>query len=607
MMNLIGQAPLRFVLLVVSAGVFMPILSAENLFDLIFDLNAEVLSFMLGGKKSKAIYSAPRAQQKNGIAATQEKPVVFNDIIGIDPIIEDIKEMVMCIKSPERYRAVGASVPKGVLLEGPPGTGKTMIAKAIANEAGCAFIQASASSFVEVFVGVGASRVRELFSRAKQYRPCIIFIDELDAIGAVKRDADTSGEYRQTLNELLCQLDGFVSDGSVIVIAATNMAESLDPALKRSGRFDRIISVPLPNMQARCQLFQHYLTKLPLAPDITSEMIYDMITMTGGFSGADIKNLANQAAILAARDQTQKTPHVSKIHLEQALNKIYKERSASSFVYGNTTKFKDIIGLDEQLSSIKSMVKFIKNPELCLQLGATIPRGILLEGPPGNGKTMIAKALAHEARCTFMYVSASEFIKKHMGDGALQIRQLFKLARQASPTILFIDELDAIGAANRNSAYANEEYRTTLDELLCQLDGFHDDASVVVMGATNLAMRLDPALKRSGRFDRIITVPLPNAASRAAILKYYRNKLPRVITNPLESTSVSDAYLNEVSLDRTEKFCCADLNNVATLSARVAAEQGSTSVERKHFDQAIAIIKKEHNNTTSFSDLYINN
>jgi cell division protease FtsH len=243
--------------------------------------------------------------------------VLFKDIVGIEHVKAEVVEIVDYLRFPEIYRRLGARMPRGILLEGPPGNGKTMLAKAIANEAQCSFIQASGSSFIEMYVGVGASRVRELFAQARARRPAILFIDEFDAVAGINRDALTGGggdsEYKQTINQLLTELDGFTTDDSVMVIAATNNAESLDPAVKRSGRFDRIIHVPLPDKDGRKKLLRHYLEKLPLrANDITDEICEQIAKESEGLCAADFKNMVNEMAILAVRDRSEavKAQHV---------------------------------------------------------------------------------------------------------------------------------------------------------------------------------------------------------------------------------------------------------------------------------------------------------
>lgn len=228
--------------------------------------------------------------------------VKFDDVAGIEEAKEELQEVVTFLKKPERFTAVGAKIPKGVLLVGPPGTGKTLLAKAIAGEAGVPFFSLSGSEFVEMFVGVGASRVRDLFKKAKENAPCIVFIDEIDAVGR-QRGAGIGGgndEREQTLNQLLTEMDGFEGNSGVIVIAATNRPDVLDAALLRPGRFDRQITVDRPSFKGRYEILRVHARNKKLAEEVSLEAI---ARRTPGFAGADLANLLNEAAILAARRQ----------------------------------------------------------------------------------------------------------------------------------------------------------------------------------------------------------------------------------------------------------------------------------------------------------------
>jgi cell division protease FtsH len=226
--------------------------------------------------------------------------VTFEDVAGVDEAKEDLVEIVDFLKDPQKFQKLGGRIPKGVLLVGPPGTGKTLLARAIAGEANVPFFTISGSDFVEMFVGVGASRVRDMFEQAKKNAPCIVFIDEIDAVGR-HRGAGLGGgndEREQTLNQLLVEMDGFEANEGVILIAATNRPDVLDPALLRPGRFDRQIVVPNPDLSGREKILKVHMRKVPLAPDVDPKVI---ARGTPGFSGADLANLVNEAALLAAR------------------------------------------------------------------------------------------------------------------------------------------------------------------------------------------------------------------------------------------------------------------------------------------------------------------
>jgi cell division protease FtsH len=244
--------------------------------------------FMSIGKSRAKIY----VENKTGVS--------FRDVAGVDEAKAELQEVVEFLKDPKKYGRLGARVPKGVLLVGPPGTGKTLLAKAVAGEAGVPFFSISGSEFVEMFVGVGAARVRDLFEQARQKAPAIIFIDELDALGRARGAGGIGGhdEREQTLNQLLVELDGFDPSTGLVLLAATNRPEILDPALLRAGRFDRVVLVDRPDKKGRLQILQVHSKKVKLAPDVDLEKI---AAMTPGFSGADLANLINEAALLATR------------------------------------------------------------------------------------------------------------------------------------------------------------------------------------------------------------------------------------------------------------------------------------------------------------------
>ena len=253
------------------------------------------LGSSMGGDKQMNFGKAKIKQMSD-----EKRKTTFADVAGADEEKEELREIVEFLKNPNKYNSLGARIPKGVLLVGPPGTGKTLLARAVAGEAGVPFFSISGSDFVEMFVGVGASRVRDLFDKAKKNHPCIIFIDEIDAVGR-QRGAGLGGghdEREQTLNQLLVEMDGFEANDGIIVMAATNRADILDKALLRPGRFDRQVYVGLPDVKGREEILKVHTRKKPLAPDVSLKVIAQR---TAGFAGADLENLVNEAALLAAR------------------------------------------------------------------------------------------------------------------------------------------------------------------------------------------------------------------------------------------------------------------------------------------------------------------
>lgn len=283
-----------------------------------------------GGKGGAFSFGKSKARMLDQDANT----VTFADVAGCDEAKEEVKEIVDYLRDPSRYQSLGGRIPRGILLAGSPGTGKTLLAKAIAGEAKVPFFSISGSDFVEMFVGVGAARVRDMFEQAKKNSPCIIFIDEIDAVGR-QRGAGLGGgndEREQTLNQLLVEMDGFETNSTVIVIAATNRPDVLDPALQRPGRFDRQVVVPLPDIRGREQILSVHMRKVPIAADVAPDIL---ARGTPGFSGADLANLVNEAALFAARRNKRL---VDMLDFESAKDKIMMGAERRSMVMSEEEK-----------------------------------------------------------------------------------------------------------------------------------------------------------------------------------------------------------------------------------------------------------------------------
>jgi len=463
--------------------------------------------------------------------------VKFNDVAGAQGAKNELQNIINYLKHPEKYRQLGAKVSRGVLLVGEPGNGKTLLAKAVAGEANVPFFSITGSDFIEVFVGVGAARVRDLFAQAHKHSPCIIFIDEIDAIGRARGSGMGGGhdEREQTLNQLLTEMDGFASEGSnIIVLAATNMPEVLDKALLRPGRFDCRIDVPYPDEAAREQILHIHARRMKLSDDVD---IHQLALDTAGFSGAELADLLNKAAVEAARHNDA---WVTAAHIDQARAHILASQKAikpqANPASGDNslarmykpsqikTNFASIAGMEDAKEEVNDIIQFLRNPEHYSRLGAKMSKGLLLVGEPGNGKTLLARAMAGEANCPFFSISGSEFVQKYVGVGAARVRDLFAQARKHKPSIIFIDEIDAVGmhrAADGGSG-GQSEHNQTLNQLLTELDGFDTkDEPIIVIGATNRADTLDKALMRPGRFDRRVHVLKPRKADRLKILELY--------------------------------------------------------------------------------------
>ena len=536
---------------------------------------------------SSNIFNVGKSRAK--INAQSQTSTRFSDVAGASEAKESLQDVIDYLKNPDQFKQLGARAPRGVLLVGDPGNGKTLLAKAVAGEVNCQFFSISGSDFIEVFVGVGAARIRDLFEQARRAAPSIIFIDEIDTIGRQRGTGLGGGhdEREQTLNQLLAEMDGFnTEDVPVVVLAATNLSETLDKALLRPGRFDRQVLVPYPDLEARKQLFTIALRKIKAAKDVN---IAELADLTAGFTGADVANLANQATVLAVRDKKVEVTHDYFMRAYALLKKSQQDGGGDVHVASKTSHrarmympsqikitFKDVAGVLEAKEELTDVVDFLRHPDKYRKLGATLTRGVLLVGDPGNGKTLLAKAVAGEANCPFYSVSASEFVEMYVGVGAARVRDLFTQARKHGPSIIFIDEIDAIGSKRMNATGGGDEYNQTLNQLLIEMDGFDSSsASIVVLAATNRPDILDAALLRPGRFDRRVDVPYPDLKSRESILRLHAKKI------------VMDDSINFEKLARgTPGFSAAYLANLVNEAAIDAARNNQEIVTLANFDEA---------------------
>jgi len=514
-------------------------------------------------------------------------PVTFADVAGQDAAVDELREIAGFLSEPERFAAVGAKVPRGILLYGPPGCGKTLIARALAGEAGAAFYSISGSDFVEMYVGVGASRVRDLFREARENAPAIVFIDELDAVGrrrsgSARATAGASDEHDQTLNQILAELDGFSPLEGIILIGATNRPDVLDPALLRPGRFDRAVGLERPDQSGRLAILEVHASGKPL--DSTVDLV-PLARDASGLTGADLASVVNEAALQAAR---ARKPTIGQSELRQALERVKEEperqrrlalrdRSigAGSLAADRVT-FDDVAGVREAIEELRDVRAYLDDAERFAAMGARPSRGFLLVGPPGCGKTLLARAVAGEANATFLSVAATEFTEVFVGEGAARVRDLFAQARTVAPAIIFIDEIDAIGARRGAGTDGHRERESTLNQILIELDGFGPRSGVIVMAASNRAELLDPALVRPGRFDRTIAVELPDRAGRREILELHAQGKPLA----------TDVDLDAIA-GMTRGMSGADLANILNEAALLAARRQRTEIPAELVEHAI--------------------
>ncbi|MCP9490784.1 MAG: AAA family ATPase [Solirubrobacteraceae bacterium MAG38_C4-C5] len=518
----------------------------------------------------------------------QEGDVTFADVAGQDEAVTELREISEFLSRPERFAAMGSRMPKGILLFGPPGCGKTLVARALAGESGASFYSISGSDFVEMYVGVGASRVRELFNEARENAPAIVFIDELDSVAGRRGTgggAPTTGsgsEQEQALNQILAEMDGFSPTEGIMLVGATNRPDTLDPALLRPGRFDRSIGLELPDQQGRQAILAVHARGRPLDPESDLEAIAERAV---GTTGADLASVINEAGMLAGRAD-MKT--ISQADLERALERILeaperqrrlsmRERSVGQRTLAeDRVTFAQVAGADEAIEELREVRDYLGAPERFAEMGARIPRGYLLSGPPGCGKTLLARAVAGESNAAFVAVSGSDFVQRYVGEGAGRVRDLFAEARSIAPAILFIDEIDAVGAARGSLGSDDSDRHQTLNQILVELDGFSPRAGVVVMAATNRPDILDPALVRPGRFDRQVVMELPDVDARRGILDVHAAGKP---IGP-------DVDLDAVAR-LTRGMAGADLAGVMNEAALLAARRGVGRITTELLEEAV--------------------
>jgi len=463
--------------------------------------------------------------------------VSYDDLGGLGTEVSKIREMIeLPLRHPELFKRLGVEAPKGVLLHGPPGTGKTMLAKAVAGETSSNFISIGGPEIVSKFYGESEGKLREIFKEAEENAPSIIFIDEIDSI-APKRDEVTGEAERRIVAQLLSLMDGLNSRGKVVVIGATNRPNSIDEALRRPGRFDREIEIGIPDRDGRLEIIQIHTRGMPLADDVDLTYLADK---THGYAGADISALCKEAAMAALRrvlpemdldadeipiDMLNRIA-VTKSDFKEALKDLQPSSMREVLIERPNVKWEDIGALESAKQELKEAVEWpLKYGKVFEHMNAKPPKGILLYGPPGTGKTMLAKAVATESEANFIAVKGPEFLNKWVGESEKAVRETFRKARQASPCVIFMDEIDSITPERGTGGDSNVSERV-ISQLLTELDGLEVLNDVVIIAATNRPDIMDPALLRPGRFDKSVYIGPPDADARMSIFKIHTANKP---------------------------------------------------------------------------------
>ncbi len=529
--------------------------------------------------------------------------VSYNDIGGLERELRLIREMVeLPLRYGEVFERLGIEAPKGVLLYGPPGTGKTLIARAIASESRIHFIKVNGPEIIHKFYGESEARLREIFEEATLKAPSIIFIDEIDGI-APKRAEVLGDVEKRVVAQLLALMDGMVSRGHVIVIGATNIPEVIDPALRRPGRFDREIVIPVPNAEGRRAILAIHSRRMPLAPDMDLDRI---AKITHAFVGADLEALCKEAGMVALRRyiSLEGENHIDALMAEEkglcitmedfltALREVEPTATREFYTERSTVKWHHVGGLNDIKEALLSIVDWpAKYPDLFAAGNVLPPRGILFTGPSGTGKTLMAKALAGETGLNFISISVPILFSKWLGESEKALHQAFKKAKQSAPCILFFDEIDTLGMTRHITSEGGAAVERMATQFFNELDNLSDLSQVIVLGATNREDLLDPALTRAGRLDYVLRFPIPDEKDRLEILKVHTQGRP--LGNDIDLNELASAAKDMVGSEIAALCRSAAMLAIAeTIQSGQGMSPASFCIGARHFKEAIKGVRK---------------
>tara|TARA_B100000575_G_scaffold50425_1_gene37186 strand:+ start:19240 stop:21465 length:2226 start_codon:yes stop_codon:yes gene_type:complete len=576
-----------------------PVVAGDRIFIPGMTLFAEALPFAIVSTKPKGIVQVLPDTDiviKEDAVDEEEKgdvqTISYEDIGGLGDQLQKVREMIeLPLKHPILFRRLGIDPPRGVLLHGPPGTGKTLIAKAVASETNAHFTSINGPEIISKYYGESEKQLREIFEEAASNAPAIIFIDELDSI-APKRE-DVSGEVeRRVVAQLLTLLDGMQGRDNIVVIGATNRQDAIDPALRRPGRFDREIEIGVPDKNGRAEIIEIHTRGMPISDDFDVEWLLDN---TNGFVGADISALVRESAMKALRrylpeidlEEEQIPPEVLEkmavimADFRLAIKEIEPSALREIYLEVPEVSWDEVGGLKEIKDRLKESIEWpLTKPELFEHFGINPPRGIVLFGAPGTGKTLLAKAIASEAKANFITIKGPELISKWVGDSEKAVREVFKKAKQSSPSIVFLDEFESIAGIRRSSSgEGSDVMNRVVNQLLSSMDGVEGMEGVIVVAATNRPEMIDPALLRSGRFERVMHVPPPDPEALKSILEIHTENMP-----------LGKFSLDEIA-SKLENYTGADIEAVCREAGLIAMRADKKTVSRKHFEEAVERVR----------------
>ncbi len=576
-----------------------PVVAGDRIFIPGMTLFAEALPFAIVSTKPKGIVQVlpdteivikedPVDEEESGEIHT----ISYEDIGGLGDQLQKVREMIeLPLKHPILFTRLGIDPPRGVLLHGPPGTGKTLIAKAVASETNAHFTSINGPEIISKYYGESEKQLREIFDEAAANAPAIIFIDELDSI-APKRE-DVSGEVeRRVVAQLLTLLDGMQGRDNVVVIGATNRQDAIDPALRRPGRFDREIEIGVPDKNGRAEIIGIHTRGMPISDDFDLEWLLDN---THGFVGADISALVRESAMKALRrylpeidlDEEQIPPEVLEKmavimqDFKMAIKEIEPSALREIYLEVPEVSWEEVGGLEEIKDRLKESIEWpLTKPEMFEHFGINPPRGIVLFGAPGTGKTLLAKAIANEAKANFITIKGPELISKWVGESEKAVREVFKKAKQSSPSIIFLDEFESIAGIRRSSSGdGSDVMNRVVNQLLSSMDGVEGMEGVIVVAATNRPEMIDPALLRSGRFERVLHVPPPDPEALKSILKIHTADMP-----------IGRFSMDDIAA-KLENYTGADIEAVCREAGLIAMRAEKKTVSKKHFEEAVERVR----------------